>query len=138
METATMPNRRYKSGVNLEREIRQILEESFGISCLRTAGSKGDFDLVALGSMHTLLIQVKYTSRKNLEPPRTLIETLKKYVTIGRWAVIIVVQRQTRRTSVTWLDKSSILYDMIGSTTVDYHKAMLVLNQLCTGYEIEY
>jgi Holliday junction resolvase len=132
-----MPNRRYRSGVNLEREIRQILEESFGIPCLRTAGSKGDFDLVALGR-RTLLIQVKYTARKNLEPPRSLIEKMQKYATNERWAVIIVVQRQTRRTNVTWIDEPSNLNDHMNSMTVGYHEAILLLYQLCSGYEIEY
>jgi Holliday junction resolvase len=140
METNAMPNTRYRSGVNLEREIRQILEESFNIPCLRTAGSKGAFDLVALGR-RTILIQVKYTKKKNLEPSRELIQSLKKYCTDERWAIIIVVQRQTRLTNITWIVEKDYWFDYYGLCsynymTVSFDDAMGKLNQLCSGYEV--
>ena len=130
-----MPNRRYRSGVNLEREIRQILEERYNIPCLRTAGSKSDFDLIALGR-RTILIQIKYTAKDNIIPPLKLLEKLKPYVTDNRWAVIIVVQRQTRKTYLGCVDDKN--------NSCDYYKwiakfpdAMNRLNQLCSGYEID-
>jgi Holliday junction resolvase len=132
-----MPNTRYRSGVNLEREIRQILER-YNIPCLRTAGSKGDFDLIALGK-RTLLIQVKYTAKKNLKPSRILINELEKYVSNYRWAVIITVQRQTRLTNLTWIDYEAFYYDekhgllSYDSITVNFQEAMNELNQLCSA-----
>jgi len=133
-----MPNPRYRSGVNLEREIRQILEESYNIPCLRTAGSKSDFDLVALGR-RTVLIQVKYTARKNLEPSRTLLQRLESYVTSERWAVIIVVQRQTRKTLLGWMRYDTLINDVRYSKKIDrFTESMLTLNQLCSGYEIDH
>jgi Holliday junction resolvase len=128
MEITGMPNTRYRSGVNLEREIRQILEERYNIPCLRTAGSKGAFDLVALGK-RTLLIQVKYTAKKNIEPPRELIRKLSKYVSYERWVVIVVVQRQTRMTTLTWIDDVCFT----GGITDKFPEAMNKLNQLCDG-----
>jgi Holliday junction resolvase len=135
METDAMPNRRYSSGVRLEREIRQILEEQYNIPCLRTAGSKSDFDLVALGR-RTVLIQVKYTARKNLEPTRTLLQRLESYVTNERWAVIIVVQRQTRKTFLGCVDDKNNLCDY-DKWIAKFPDAMNRLNQLCSGYEID-
>jgi Holliday junction resolvase len=142
METDAMPNRRYSSGVRLEREIRQILEEKYNIPCLRTAGSKSDFDLIALGR-RTILIQVKYTSRKNIKASRAQIQKVKKYLTGERWAVIIVVQRHTRLTNITWVeDNPSPLWGCYELCTHDnktakFHDAMYKLNQLCSGYEID-
>jgi len=137
METNAMPNRKYRSGARLEREIRQILEESFNIPCLRTAGSKSDFDLIALGR-RTVLIQVKYTARKNLEPTRTLLQRLESYVTNERWAVIIVVQRQTRKTFLGCLRYDTLINDVRYTKRIDrFTESMLVLNQLCSGYEID-
>jgi Holliday junction resolvase len=129
MEITGMPNTRYRSGVNLEREIRQILEERYNIPCLRTAGSKGDFDLVALGR-RTILIQVKYTAKKNIYPPRALIHKLDLYVSDERWAAIITVQRQTRKTNLTWIDLDAYYDDDI---IVKFPEAMEKLNQLCNG-----
>jgi Holliday junction resolvase len=137
MEITAMPNRRYRSGVRLEREIRQILEESFNIPCLRTAGSKSDFDLVALGQ-RTILIQVKYTSKKNIKASRAQIQKVKKYLTDKRWAVIIVVQRQTRLTNITWIeDNPSQLWGCYELCTHDnmtakFPDAMNKLYNLCT------
>jgi Holliday junction resolvase len=137
METTAMPNRRYRSGVRLEREIRQILEEQYNIPCLRTAGSKSDFDLIALGR-RTILIQVKYTARKNLEPTRTLLQRLESYVTNERWAVIIVVQRQTRKTFLGCLRYDSPVNEIRYEKRIDrFTESMLTLNQLCSGYEID-
>jgi len=136
MEVIAMPNRRYRSGVNLEREIRQILEEHYNIPCLRTAGSKSDFDLVALGK-RTILIQVKYTARKNLEPPRTLVQKMEKYVTNERLAVIVVVQRQTRKTFLGWMRYDTLINNVRYTKRIDrFTESMLVLNQLCSEYEI--
>jgi len=133
-----MPNPRYRSGVNLEREIRQILEESYNIPCLRTAGSKSDFDLVALGR-RTVLIQVKYTARKNLEPTRTLLQKMEKYVSNERWAVIVVVQRQTRKTFLGWMKHESLNNEFQYLRKIDrFTESMLMLKQLCSGYEIDH
>jgi hypothetical protein len=111
------------------------LEESFNIPCLRTAGSKGAFDLIALGS-RTLLIQIKYTSRKNLEPSRTLIQKLERYVTDERWAVVVVVQRQTRKTFLGCLSHEALNNKFYYTKRIErFTEAMLVLFQLCAGYE---
>jgi Holliday junction resolvase len=105
------------------------MEERYNIPCLRTAGSKGDFDLVALGN-RTLLIQVKYTSKKNIYPSRALLHKLDIYVSDERWVAIITVQRQTRRTNLTWIDLDAY-YD--SDITVKFSEAMEKLNQLCNG-----
>jgi Holliday junction resolvase len=138
MEITAMPNRRYRSGVNLEREIRNILEKRYNIPCLRTAGSKSDFDLVALGR-RTILIQVKYTARKNLEPTRTLLQKMEKYVSNERWAVIVVVQRQTRKTFLGWMKHESLNNEFQYLRKIDrFTESMLTLKQLCSGYEIDH
>jgi Holliday junction resolvase len=128
-----MPNRHYRSGVRLEREIRQILEERYKIPCLRTAGSKSDFDLIALGR-RTILIQVKYTEKENLiKPSLELIRKSCKYISYERWVAIIMVQKQTRMTTLTWMHDISYA----DAITVKFSEAMDKLNQLCSGYEID-
>lgn len=42
-----MPNKNYQAGVRFERE-RKLYWESLGYTVLRTAGSHGAFDLIAL------------------------------------------------------------------------------------------
>lgn len=57
-------NKAYIAGRNFEYKIKKLLEER-GYVVLRTAGSHGPFDLVAIDSQHKtiLLIQCKaYTS----------------------------------------------------------------------------
>ena len=140
MEVTAMPNRRYISGVRLEREIRQILEERYNIPCLRTAGSKSDFDLIALGK-RTLLIQVKYTSKKNIKLSRTYIRKFYRYTTPNRWVAIVVVRRQTRLTNLVWIIDEPYWYDYYGlcshdSMAVKFPDAMNKLYQLCSGHEI--
>jgi Holliday junction resolvase len=134
METTGMPNTRYRSGVRLERKIRKILE-GYGNYCLRTAGSKSDFDLVALG-MRTLLIQVKYTSKKNLAPPLGYVQSLEKYTAKERCVVIVVVQRKTLKTFIGLLqhtfDRKYMHYSHI---ICDFEDAMLILSQLPFVYD---
>jgi Holliday junction resolvase len=126
-----MPNTRYRSGVRLEREIRQILER-YNVPCLRTAGSKGDFDLVALGN-RTLLIQVKYTSKKNLVPPLSFVQSLERYTQRERCVVIVVVQRATLKTFIGLLQQRNDLENMNYTHTIsDFREAMLTLSQLST------
>jgi len=48
----------YDRGARAEREARDFLEEA-GWLVIRSAGSKGAFDLVAIGGWGTRLIQVK-------------------------------------------------------------------------------
>jgi len=128
-----MPNQRYRSGVRLERKIRKILER-YGNVCLRTAGSKSDFDLVALGR-RTLLIQVKYTSKKNLAPPLGYVQSLEKYTAKQRCVVIVVVQRKTLKTFLGLLQHTfDYKYMYYSHTTRDFDDAMLILSQLSSVY----
>jgi Holliday junction resolvase len=54
-----MANARYRKGAELERKIMASLKEK-GYHVVRSAGSKGPFDLIALGKPgEVLVIQVK-------------------------------------------------------------------------------
>jgi Holliday junction resolvase len=53
-------NRSAKGRRNEHKSIKLL--ESLGYSCIRSAASKGAFDIVALSSMEVLLIQVKSNS----------------------------------------------------------------------------
>ena len=48
----------YRKGANAEREAVKMLE-SMGYDCVRSAGSKGLWDIVAIYLTHIRLIQVK-------------------------------------------------------------------------------
>lgn len=54
---------KYSSGAKIEREIRKELEGD-GYYVIRSAGSKGCFDLIAVNSHEVRFIQVKYGKRK--------------------------------------------------------------------------
>lgn len=55
---------RYAKGAAAERELKKILEAK-GYTVIRSAGSKGAFDLLAFNPMHVKAIQVK-ASKENL------------------------------------------------------------------------
>lgn len=55
-----MGNSKYTSGRNKEYQTKQVLEKE-GYIVLRSAGSKGVFDIVAIGDTVVRLIQVKST-----------------------------------------------------------------------------
>jgi len=134
MGTDVMPNRRYRSGVRLERVIRQNLVRK-GRTCLRTAGSKSDFDLVVLGG-RTLLIQVKYTSKQNLAPPLKYVQSLEKYTAKWRDVVIVVVQRKTLKTFLGLLKHTFDRKYMYYSHTIrEFDEAMLILSELPYVYD---
>jgi len=54
-----MPNPNYVKGARQENAVRKILE-SQGYSVMRSAGSKGVFDLIAWNAEEVRFIQVKY------------------------------------------------------------------------------
>lgn len=70
---------KYESGAKIEREIRKKLEDD-GFYVIRSAGSKGCFDLVAFNDKTIKLIQVKYT--KNIMNANLNKEELKKLKSI--------------------------------------------------------
>ncbi|MBI3764145.1 MAG: hypothetical protein HY260_20075 [Chloroflexi bacterium] len=53
-------NHNYRKGARLEQKARKLLE-SLGYTVIRSAGSKGPADLIAIGPTHVRLIQVKAT-----------------------------------------------------------------------------
>lgn len=53
-----MPNANYKAGVRAEYRTMKMLDAK-GYITLRTAGSHGAFDVIAIGPHDTLCIQVK-------------------------------------------------------------------------------
>ena len=62
----------YQKGVRLEREVKELLEGA-GYTVVRSAGSKGLFDLAAVDRASTRLIQV----RKNRKLSPTEREAIK-------------------------------------------------------------
>ena len=58
-----MPNRNYQAGVRFERARKKVWEQD-GNVVLRTAGSHGPFDLVAIGEDRVRLIQCKRVQTK--------------------------------------------------------------------------
>ena len=67
----------YRRGANYERKIKKEYEED-GYLVLRSAGSKGPFDLVAIKEDSTILIQCKLRkpTKKEIEG---VLETVRKY-----------------------------------------------------------
>lgn len=62
MRLGMSPNRNYQAGVRFEREQQKVWEAK-GQICLRTAGSHGAFDLVAIKpGFNVTLIQCKVVS----------------------------------------------------------------------------
>ncbi len=53
-----MPNRNYQRGRSREYRVIKSLQDE-GYTCIRAAGSKGMFDIVAVGPKGIRLIQVK-------------------------------------------------------------------------------
>lgn len=53
-----MPNPNYVKGVTFEREVQQLFIEA-GFYAVRSAGSHGKVDVVAVGRAHTYFIQCK-------------------------------------------------------------------------------
>ena len=68
----------YKSGRAYEYKARKILERE-GFYVIRSAGSRGIIDLVAIKPNKIKLIQVKSTSRDEIKIPNELKEFAKKY-----------------------------------------------------------
>lgn len=77
---------RYIKGARFENEARKILEEA-GWLVMRSAGSKGSFDLAAFGGRGTRLIQVK--SKNATAEERRALElvavTLPRSITVELW-----------------------------------------------------
>lgn len=59
-KVANMPNKNYLRGVRFERQILEELSNKKYIT-MRTAGSHGVADVIAIGENHTRLIQAKTT-----------------------------------------------------------------------------
>ena len=91
-----MPRSPYKKGARYEYYVKQLLEEE-GYLVVRTAGSHGPFDLIAIdkGKREILLVQV--TRRKYI--PAELKESLASLA--GTYAVKPVVYRRGE-----WVDLS--------------------------------
>ncbi len=67
-----MPNRNYVNGANLERKIKKYLEES-NFWVIRSAGSHGCADLVALKDDIAIFIQIKKYLVGDAEKNRILL-----------------------------------------------------------------
>jgi len=83
----------YTQGYRLEREVRNILKKE-GYTVIRSAGSKGLWDLVAYNEHEFRLIQVKRANISGAEnrrlkdervPPNTSKEIWR--LEDGRWAI---------------------------------------------------
>jgi Holliday junction resolvase len=61
----------YEKGVRVERLARKLLEDA-GYYVIRSAGSKGAADLVAIDETHVQLIQVKVKGQVNSEAKNKL------------------------------------------------------------------
>jgi Holliday junction resolvase len=67
-----MPNKNYKRGATFEYKIMAQLEE-IGFYCIRSAGSHGLVDVMAMKGNTIILIQAKHTKKKTIN----LTELLK-------------------------------------------------------------
>lgn len=78
---------RARKGANAERELKKLLEAQ-GWMVMRSAASKGVFDLAAFGPMGVRLIQVKSgvkASRGGLKVLKAVACGLPKYYLIELW-----------------------------------------------------
>jgi Holliday junction resolvase len=76
-----------RKGANAERELRKLLE-SDGWLVMRSAASKGPFDLAAFGISGVRLIQVKsgvQAGRKEIKLLQAIACGLPRYVTVELW-----------------------------------------------------
>jgi len=74
----------YRKGVELERHVRKMYEE-MGYMVMRSAGSKGPFDLIAINEHEVVCIQVKATARSTIrqqEKMRDLLSRLPRCVDV--------------------------------------------------------
>jgi len=71
---------KYSLGANIEREIKTHLEEN-NFSVIRSAGSKGCFDIVAFNNSVLKFIQVKYVKdKKHMKVTKDEYARLKKMI----------------------------------------------------------
>lgn len=77
---------RYVKGRAFENEARKLLEEA-GWMVMRSAGSKGHFDLAAFGGFGTRLIQVKgrKATLSELTKLKAIADTLPSSVSVEVW-----------------------------------------------------
>jgi Holliday junction resolvase len=68
----------YERGANFERRVKRWLEGQ-GYFCVRSAGSKGPVDLVAVGPYETVLVQCKKGGRMSPEERNELLRLKHGY-----------------------------------------------------------
>ncbi len=76
---------RYSKGARFERRVKKYLED-LGFYCVRSAGSRGEFDIVAFKCI-VFGIQVKIDEKKIRYEKDKLIEAEAKYKIIPLFAV---------------------------------------------------
>ncbi len=101
-----------RSGSVRENKLRHYLERQ-GWSCIRAAGSKGVFDLVAIRSrpeLYTSLIQVKTNHWPCGGELKELIRFAKAAaITPGNQTQIVVVKFITRSSLALWVDMIDVV-----------------------------
>lgn len=99
-----MPNRNYEAGRRFEYAMKKRHEE-LGLTCFRTAGSKGEFDLIAVHPKEGLIvfIQCKVTKR-TAEANRMLkaFKTKPPFPNRNLYQCLIVKDMQAREERTTW------------------------------------
>ncbi len=93
-----------RKGLDFERKIKKIFEEK-GYYVVRSAGSRGVADLVALNKEEKLLIACKKTGNLTVNAKNRLVETAKKingtpilaFEEEGRVKTIILTEKKVNR-----------------------------------------
>ncbi len=92
----------YQTGAAIERKLKKNFEED-GFFVIRSAGSKGLFDLIAIGNFRIRLIQVKGYAKGN----KPIITSLPEYLKIRNLVVpenvskeILLYERKTGQIEV--------------------------------------
>lgn len=102
-----MPNKNYVSGCNFERRVKKHLEK-LGYYVIRSAGSKGQIDIVAVSTdfmhmrMDTLLIQCKH-GVKISEKERDDLLILDRDIAIGNRCIVAWAKKGGKINFFTWV-----------------------------------
>ena len=87
--------KKYRKGARKEREIMKLLEESGAVHTIRSAGSKGIIDIVAVFREWIALIQVKPKGGLSVLEFQKLQKLAKQ---VPRNVVVLLVEYEPRKT----------------------------------------
>ena len=108
----------YKRGADLEREIKKLLE-ACGYYVIRSAGSKGIFDLLAVKSGVCLGIQVKCNVKLKKLEELAMIQAYKRY------GIYPILASKTKGEPI-------VFKDLIRNRIIPYEELECYSSKVCT------